>query len=191
MFAWLHRAGMGALSRLRNVYYRCLGVRVHGYVWLRRISIPRQWPDITLEAGAALDDGVVLLCSGVPQADKLVIGAGAYINRYTILDAHRQLHIGRKVMIGPHCYITDADHGTAPGASVQSQPMRHAPVVIEDEAWLGAHVVVLPGVRIGKGAVVGAGSVVTQDVPPSAIVAGAPAKLLRYRDGRERAGAAV
>lgn len=177
----IHRGGMGIMSRLRNLYYRALGLRLGGYVWMRRISIPRRWSDITIEAGAALDDGVCLVIGGEPKPNKLVIGAGTYINRYTILDAHDHLHIGRRVMVGPHCYITDADHGTEAGATVQSQAMRRLPVIVEDDAWLGAHVTVLPGVRIGKGAVVGAGAVVTRDVPAMAVVAGVPARVLRVR----------
>jgi acetyltransferase-like isoleucine patch superfamily enzyme len=182
----LHRAALGLASRARNIYYRALGVRVEGYCWLRRVSIPKCWADITLEADVALDDGVCLVIGGPPRPDKLRIGSGTYVNRYTIFDAHQQLHVGRKVMIGPHCYITDADHGNEAGASVQSQPMRAAPVVIEDEAWLGAHVTVLPGVRIGRGAVVGAGAVVTRSVPDNAVVAGVPARLLRRRDAAAR-----
>jgi acetyltransferase-like isoleucine patch superfamily enzyme len=179
-----HRIALGLASRLRNLYYRGLGVRIQGYAWLRGVSIPKGWADITLEPQVALDDGVCLVIGGPPRPDKLVIGSRTYVNRYTIFDAHQQLHVGRHVMIGPHCYITDADHGTAPGASVQSQPMRAAPVVIEDEAWLGAHVTVLPGVRIGRGAVVGAGSVVTRSIPAMAVAAGVPAKVIRHRDGR-------
>lgn len=189
MLHFLHRAALGAASRLRNRYYGALGLHLDGYVWMRRISIPRCWADIRLEADVALDDGVVIVIGGPPRADKLVIGAGTYVNRYTIFDAHQSLHIGRRVMIGPFCYFTDADHGTDPEYSVQSQPMRLEPLVVEDEAWIGAHVTVLPGVRIGKGAVVGAGSVVTHDVPAMAIVAGTPARLLRYRDRRSNLGA--
>jgi acetyltransferase-like isoleucine patch superfamily enzyme len=178
----IHRAGMGTMSRLRNLYYRALGLQLGGYVWMRRISISRCWSDITIAAGAALDDGVCLVIGGPPKADKLVIGTGTYINRYTILDAHEQLHIGRHVMIGPYCYITDADHGTDASVSLQAQAMRRRPVVIEDDAWLGAHVTVLPGVRIGKGAVVGAGAVVTHDVPAMVVAAGVPARVVRRRD---------
>jgi len=166
---------MGLASRARNAYYAALGVRRTGYIWMRQISIPRQWSDITLEKGVSLDDGVVLLCSGEPHPDKLVIRAGTYVNRYTIFDAHEHLEIGRNVMIGPHCYFTDADHGSEPESSVKSQPMRRAPLIVEDEAWIGAHVTVLPGVRVGRGAIVGAGAVVTRDVPAMAIVAGVPA----------------
>jgi acetyltransferase-like isoleucine patch superfamily enzyme len=180
--AFLHRACLGTASRLRNQYYRALGVRLDGYVWMRRISIPRCWADIRLGANVALDDGVVILSSGTPLVDKFFIGADTYVNRYTIFDAHQHLHIGERVMIGPYCYFTDADHSVESGSSVQSQPMRHQPLVIEDEAWIGAHVTVLPGVRIGRGAVIGAGSVVTRDIPAMAIAYGSPARVTRYRD---------
>jgi acetyltransferase-like isoleucine patch superfamily enzyme len=180
-FVFAHRICMGLASRWRNFYYRTLGADIQGYCWLRRISIARNWTDITLEKDVALDEGVVLITGGPLKPNKIVIGSGTYVNRYTVFDGHSQLHIGRRVMIGPHCYFTDADHGTEAGASVQSQPMRLAPVIVEDEAWIGAHVTVLPGVRIGKGAVVGAGSVVTRDVPSMAVVVGTPARVIRHR----------
>jgi acetyltransferase-like isoleucine patch superfamily enzyme len=91
-------------------------------------------------------------------------------------------------MIGPHCYITDGDHGTEPGVDVKAQAMRKLPVIIEDGAWLGSHVVVLPGVRIGRGAVIGAGSVVTKSIPANAVAVGVPARVVRLRD-EPKAGA--
>jgi acetyltransferase-like isoleucine patch superfamily enzyme len=168
-------------SRARNAAYRRLGVEMPGYVWMRAIEIPRNWRDITLEDGVALDRGVVLLCSGPAARGKLVIGSGTYVNRYTMFDAHRRLEVGARCMIGPHCYVTDAGHGTEAGTPVKDQPMAAVPVVLEDEVWLGARVVVLAGVRIGRGAVVGAGSVVTGDIPANGVAAGVPARLLRSR----------
>ncbi len=180
----------GAASRVRNAYYRLLGVHLTGYVWLRRVSIPRQWSDITLERRVALDDGVVLLCSGTARPNKLVIGEGTYINRNTILDAHEHVEVGRHCMIGPGCYLTDGDHGTLPGKRIGGQPMKTAPVVLEDSVWLGAGVIVLKGVRIGRGAVVGAGAVVTRDVAAQTTVGGIPARTINCRKGPDRPAAA-
>jgi acetyltransferase-like isoleucine patch superfamily enzyme len=84
-------------------------------------------------------------------------------------------------MIGPFCYITDADHGTEPNLPVPKQLMKTAPVNIDTEVWLGAGVKVLKGVTIGKGAIIGAGAVVTRDVPPGAIAAGVPARVIGQR----------
>jgi acetyltransferase-like isoleucine patch superfamily enzyme len=168
-------------SRRRNVWFRLLGVRLGGYVWMRRISIPRQWSDITIERNVSLDDGMVLLCSGVPREAKISIGEGTYINRYTMIDAHREIKIGRNCMIGPHCYITDANHGKGAGVLVKHQSMEMRPVIIEDDVWLGAGVIVLPGVRLGRACVIGAGAVVTTDVPPEAVYAGVPAARIGSR----------
>ena len=168
-------------SRRRNLWFALLGVRLSGYVWMRRISIPRQWSDISLEQDVSLDDGVVLLCSGLPKEKKISINRGTYVNRYTMLDAHLEIRIGRNCMIGPHCYITDANHGRAAGALVKEQKMEPEPVVIEDDVWLGAGVIVLPGVRLGRACVIGAGAVVTRDVPPGAVFAGVPAVRIGER----------
>ena len=74
------------------------------------------------------------------------------------------------------------DHGTAGrGIAVLHSPVTFAPVVIEDDVDLGVNSIVLPGVTVGRGAIVGAGAVVNKDVPPYAIVAGVPAKVLRMR----------
>jgi acetyltransferase-like isoleucine patch superfamily enzyme len=175
------RLADGIASRMRNFWFRALGVRLTGYVWMRNISIPRNWSDITLEKEVSLDDGVVLLCSGSAQKDKLVIRSGTYVNRYTMFDAHKKIEVGRDCMIGPHCYLTDGNHGTAAGLPIQKQPMEPKPVILEDDVWLGAGVIILRGVRIGRGAVVGAGAVVTKDVSANTIVAGVPAREIGFR----------
>ena len=175
---FFHRSARGVASRWRNVWFRMLGVRINGYVWLRHVEIPRQWEDVTLEGSVSLDNGVTLLCSGERRRDKIVVRAGAYINRNTILDAHRSIEIGRDVMIGPFCFITDSDHGSAQAQRVGVQAMKIQPVIIEDGAWLGSGVTVLKGVRIGQGAIVGAGSVVTRDVPAEQIAVGVPCRVI-------------
>lgn len=187
---FLHRVGMGLASRARNIYYRVLGVEITGYVWMRHIEISRNWSDIYLEKDVSLDRGVVFVTGGLPKRGKITIRSGTYVNRYTIFDGHESIEIGRRCMIGPHCYITDGDHTTEPGTAVQAQPMQKAPVILEDEVWLGSHVVILPGVRVGRGAVVGAGSVVTRSIPANAIACGVPARVMRMR-GEESPASAV
>jgi acetyltransferase-like isoleucine patch superfamily enzyme len=178
----LLRLKTGLASRLRNVWFRMLGVHILGYVWMRRIYIPRNWADIMIESGAALDDGVVLLCSGPMRIGKIHIKRGTYINRNTILDASEKLEIGGQCMIGPGCFLTDSDHGTSSTIAVGQQPMVSMPTILEDGVWLGAGVKVLKGVRIGKGAVVGAGAVVTKNVGAFEIVAGVPVKVIGTRN---------
>jgi maltose O-acetyltransferase len=86
--------------------------------------------------------------------------------------------IGNRVSIAPRVTLVTSSHPNS--SRIRSfAPLSEGPIVIEDDAWLGAGCVVLPGVRIGRGAVVGANSVVVQDVPPLHIVAGQPARAVR------------
>jgi acetyltransferase-like isoleucine patch superfamily enzyme len=74
------------------------------------------------------------------------------------------------------------DHGFLPGSDYVTQPLQtKGGITIEDEVWLGHGVIVLSGVRIGKGAVIGAGSVVTRDVPDGAVAVGVPARIVKTR----------
>ena len=176
------RKASGALmSRWRNLYYRALGVEIAGYAWLRRISIPRNHCMIYLANGVGLDEGVTLLASGHGDAKMIAIGENTYINRNTFIDASEQIRIGRGVGIGPHCYITDHDHGTEPGTPIMDQPLVSSPTTISDGVWLGAGCIVLKGVTIGKNTVVGAGSIVVRDLPADIIAEGRPARAVRKR----------
>ena len=175
----LIRINNGVRSRLRNVWFRALGVRMNGYVWMRRVSIPRDWGDVTIGRGASLDDGIVLLCSGERRKDKIVIRSGTYINRFTMFDASVQIVVGQNCLIGPFCYITDHDHRKESGSLMRLQPLIGRPVRIGDNVWIGAGVIILKGVTIGDGAVVAAGAVVTKNVEAAATVAGLPARSIR------------
>nr|QBM01201.1 2,3,4,5-tetrahydropyridine-2,6-dicarboxylate N-acetyltransferase [uncultured archaeon] len=84
--------------------------------------------------------------------------------------------IGNNVFVGPHAVFLDDKHPTAKKAIEKTWQMRE--VVIEDNVTIGGGAIILPGVKIGKGAMVGAGSVVTKDVPEYAVVCGVPAKII-------------
>jgi len=182
-FQLLLRLRDSLLSRYRNVLYRLLGVQIDGYCWLRRIHIPRLHHLIHLHRGCSLDRNVTLQVSGDHPKSETVLSIGkySYINRHSILDAHHQLTIGEKVMIGPHCYLSDSEHSYQGKEPVSETPMNTGSLHIEDEVWIGSHVVILSNVRIGKGAVIGAGSVVTKDIPPYSIAYGSPAKVQAQR----------
>lgn len=103
------------------------------------------------------------------------------------------IRIGAKVQIAPYCALYSFDHGIAPDQSPFDQPLSSkGPIVVEDHVWLGIGVTVLSNVRIGEGAVVGAGSVVTRDIPPGVIAAGVPARIVKQRsEVRRSAGQAA
>lgn len=169
----------GISSRRRQAWFRALGVRIEGHLSLRNISIPRNWHSIRLADGVALDDHVVLLCTACPADGGISIGNNSYLNRFTMIDASIAIMIGRNCMIGPHCYITDHDHGFAPGMLVRDQPLRGAATTIGDNVWIGAGAIILKGVTIGDNAVIAAGAVVTSAVAPGEVVAGVPARRRR------------
>lgn len=116
------------------------------------------------------------------------IGENTRVNAGTFIVAHESIRIGRDGLIGEHVSIRDADHGTSPGTPMKEQPHAARAIEIEDDVWIARGVAVLKGVRIGRGAVVAANSVVTKDVPPGAIVGGVPARILKMRDGFSESG---
>ena len=109
------------------------------------------------------------------------IGDYSSIGRDSLISAVDTIEIGTDVMIGPEIMIFTANHGIAASARVIVQPMKTAPVKIGNDVWIGARVIILPGVTIGDGAVVAAGAVVTKDVEPYCIVGGVPAKKIGKR----------
>jgi maltose O-acetyltransferase len=107
---------------------------------------------------------------------KLSIGERTYLNYGTSVGVHEEVSIGANCLIGQYAIIMDSDYHDL---VTRAAPGPVAPVIIEDNVWLGARVIVLKGVRIGQGSVVGAGSVVTKDIPPGCLAAGAPARVVR------------
>ena len=92
------------------------------------------------------------------------------------------IRIGKDTMLAPNCALYPYDHGVSPGIPIMDQPLQSkGPISIGSQAWLGIGVIVLGGVTIGDGAVVAAGSVVTQDVPAGAIAVGTPARVVKMR----------
>jgi acetyltransferase-like isoleucine patch superfamily enzyme len=120
---------------------------------------------------------------------KITIGEHTHIQPGCHLHSYvSEIRIGRQVEIAPRCGIYSYDHGMAPGIPIMDQPLKsRGPILIGDGAWLGFGVTVLQGVTIGEGAVIAAGAVVLRDIPPNAIAAGVPAKVVGYRTASEDA----
>jgi acetyltransferase-like isoleucine patch superfamily enzyme/putative methionine-R-sulfoxide reductase with GAF domain len=113
----------------------------------------------------------------------LKIGSDTHVQPRCQFSAYKAaIQIGCGVQIAPNCAFYPYDHGIASGELIGNQPLvTKGGITIDDDAWLGFGVIVLDGVRIGKGAVIGAGAVVTQDVPNGAIAVGVPARIVNMR----------
>jgi acetyltransferase-like isoleucine patch superfamily enzyme len=112
------------------------------------------------------------------------IGRSVYIGPFAIISADRvPIQIGDDTVIGPGCYIMAGDHLIdRPGITYRDSPRGiNLPVDIGRNVWIGARATLLKGVKVGDGAVVAAGSVITCDIEPMAVVGGVPARFIRWR----------
>ena len=129
--------------------------------------------DVILKAGTRI-------CPTNPDA-KIVIGDYTTIGYDSCLFATVEITVGANCLIAPHCYLVDSNHGIRRDSLIREQDMSARRIEIADDVWIGAKAVILKGVKIGKGAVVGAGSVVSEDVPEYNIVSGNPSTVVGER----------
>jgi acetyltransferase-like isoleucine patch superfamily enzyme len=112
----------------------------------------------------------------------LNIGSQCTFNPYCVLLGEGGITIGNDVRIAAHTVIVASQHRfDTREIPIRKQGLKAKGINIEDDVWIGANVTILDGVRIGKGAIIGAGAVVTKDVDSYAIVGGVPAKLIKHR----------
>jgi maltose O-acetyltransferase len=165
-------------------------VRLAGYLTNHVISripsytIRHRWYERYL--GLEIGDGARILLDcymwhmgpGQVRRDRCQIGPRTWINRQSCLDLRGGLEIGADVSISPNVMILTAGHDLN-HPRFEYVPQR---VVIEDHVWIGSRATIMPGVTVGRGAVVAAGAVVTRDVEPLTVVGGVPARPIATRD---------
>jgi len=208
---WMRFAGLGVMGRLatrmaactappHKARHRLAHMNPRGYISAKAIL---HHTDLTLGANVFMDDRVVIFQR--QKGGPLEVGDRVCIYRDTILETGyggslsigndssihprcqinayvSHVQIGNGVMIAPSCAFYPYDHGFLPDKPIRKQPLQSkGGIIIEDEAWLGYGTIVLGGVRIGKGAAIGAGSVVTHDIPAGAIAVGNPARVVKMR----------
>ncbi|HLG12638.1 MAG TPA: DapH/DapD/GlmU-related protein [Dehalococcoidia bacterium] len=134
---------------------------------------------------AGLEIGPGTIFNGLPSftggrdvGRLLTIGSGCWFNVRCRLDVHAEITIGDQVRFGQEVLVLTHTHFIGP-AQRRAGALQAKPVQIGNGVWLGARVTVLPGVTIGDGAIVAAGSMVTQDVPANTLVGGVPAKTMK------------
>lgn len=157
-------------------------IRLRGAVLGRRVTL-RGRPAVTNDGRMTFGDRVRLV-STVARLElvtlpggHLEIGDNVFINYGSSLVASSHVRVGNDCLIGTHVMVMDCDFHRVEDKSWDTTG---TPILIEDRVWLGNRSMVLKGVRIGHDSVVAAGSVVTRDVPPRAVVAGVPAVVVRH-----------
>jgi maltose O-acetyltransferase len=115
----------------------------------------------------------------ITHPDQVEVGTKVSFAAYVHIWGGGGVKIGDRVMIGSHTAITSVTHD--PSSEMMYDTVVTKPVTIENDVWIGAHAVILPGVNIGAGAVIAAGCIVNKDVPDYAVVVGVPGRIVRFR----------
>lgn len=158
------------LNKLQYIYAH---IRFKGRMVLgRNVRFnPRNILRIAKGSKMILDDSVCFLKTclvSVPKGE-MKIGRGTYFNANLYMVCREKIEIGSNCMFGPNCTIVDHDHEFS-GERILRDKFKSAPILIGDNVWCGANVVILKGTSIGEGTIIGAGSVVHGMIPPHSIV---------------------
>jgi len=210
-YFWMRYAGLSLFGRIATRLAACFAPPHKARTYLAKMStkgyiaptVTIYHSDLRLGRNVFMDERVVIFQREDPGP--IEIGDQVYIYRDTILEtgyggyltigSESSIHprcqlnayvssieIGCGVMIAPNCALYSYDHSIAPDQPIRKQPLcTNGGIIIGDEAWIGFGVIILSGVKIGKGAAIAAGSVVKNDIPDGAIAAGVPARVLKMR----------
>ena len=141
---------------------------------------------LVLGARAHIREGTILAFGDVQsERGTIEVGEGTWIGQYNNLRADGgYIRIGANCLLSQFCTLVASNHAHARGATIQSQgnDESRTGVTLGDDVWLGAGCVILPGVRIGDGAIIAANAVVTRDVPAYEIWGGVPARRIGVRE---------
>ena len=140
---------------------------------------------IKVGKGSSIHKGTVVSIASHDIKSSILIGENTYIGENNNLRAADGIiEIGNGCLISQGITMVTSNHGIEGRVPITQQPWvsKKGKISIGDNVWIGANSVILPDITIGEGAVVAAGAIVTKDVPPFAIVAGIPAKIIKYRE---------
>lgn len=141
------------------------------------------WKHVKVGVNSTIEKFVTIwLCPRSGISPTICFGNRSFVGQNSYFGVFDRIEIGSNVMIGAFSYVTSASHIFASRElPMRDQGFEGAPVIVEDDVWVGTHCVLLPGVIVGEGSIVGAGSVVTKSIPSGEIWAGAPARLIGRR----------
>ena len=156
-----------------------LGSCGSGVFFERNVALMRYPKQISIGDQVVVKEGAKI-CPCNEQA-KVSIGDRTTVGYHTFIFASEGICIGHDCLIAPFVYLVDSDHGIDRNTPINQQPNQTAPIVIGNDVWIATGAKILKGVTVHDGAIIAAGAIVNQDVPPYAIVGGIPAKQLGER----------
>jgi acetyltransferase-like isoleucine patch superfamily enzyme len=173
-------------AQLIRIFYTRIILRIQGVAIGKGTfisSVYFSWPHkVRIGANCIIEHAVFFKHDGPLTIGKsIIIGDKVFIGNNCEFNIKSKIEIGNHCLIASGCKFIDHDHGMALGKPMHQQDCSAATIVLEEDVWLGVNVVVLKGVRIGKGAVVAAGAVVNKFIPPLEIWGGIPAKKIGHR----------
>lgn len=173
------RSTIGSLVEYLNARWNLRAATTIGSVRLRGRARVVNHGTMTVADRVRLEGQLGKLHFYVGPHGSLEIGEGTFINYSADISSVRSITIGRNVLIGPQAIILDTNFHDIADRTRMDVP---SPVVIEDDAWIGTRVTILPGSHIGQGAVIGAHAVVNGVIPPRTFAGGVPARVIRSLD---------
>lgn len=145
-----------------------------------RRSLPAPKPSIDEDDAQFEGEPIVVPPLHADYGVNVRLGQDVFVNANATFIDTCPIIIGARTLVGPNCTFTSGTHPIDPSVRDGTHgPELGKPIVIGEDCWIGCNVIVLPGITVGRGATIGAGSVVTRDVPPYHVVAGNPARILR------------
>lgn len=175
---WRYIRGLFYSIRYRNIAWPCAickGLKKRNMQW------------VFSDKGLTVDDHAEFFLAKLRDGIKtpcIEIGKDVWIGRHNILSCFNRIKLGNHVLLGPYVFIIDNEHYfedvTTPISKQGS--WSKGPIEIGDETWVGAYSKILGGVKIGKHCVIGAGSLVTRDIPDYSIAVGSPARVIKRYD---------
>ena len=167
---------------LRILYFKTCGLKVGEETVIGKIVC--DWPNkIIIGRDSVIEDGVVFKITKPFTTDNLItLGNGVFVGNGCEFNCNTTIVIGDNCLIASRCTFVDTGHEIDPNVNINKQPLTIAPILLEEDVWIGTQSVILKGVKIGKGSIVGAGSVVNKSIPAYEIWAGSPARFIRKRE---------
>jgi acetyltransferase-like isoleucine patch superfamily enzyme len=181
LFFFLSRKKAKVFWLFRYILYSIRGAKIHKSVSFSKLVF--SWPHkVRVGKGCNLESGVCFKYDGIyTKGIAISIGNDVFIGTNVEFNIKYDVTIGDGCLIGAGSRFVDHDHGIALGLPIRVQPCPGLGIILEDDVWIGANVVILKGVTIQKGAIVAAGAVVTKSILCNEIWGGVPAKKIGER----------